>query len=301
MDDRLPSLNALRAFEATARHLSFKEAGRELHVTPGAVSQQVKALEGELGVPLFRRLTRAIVLTEHGQALRPKVVQAFQLLAAAVEGVRPAARSGPLNISTFPSIAAKWLVPRLGRFAALHPEIDVRLSASPGLVDLRRDNVDLAVRQGRGKWPGLAAELLFHSQLFPVCSPALLRGPHPLRTPADLRHHTLLHSSRGDAEWRLWLDAHGVTGVDSSRGPRFSDDALALEAAVDGQGVAISRDILEAADLSSGRLVRPFAQSTPDWFGCYVVYPEERAADPRIVAFRDWIVAEAHREPVSGG
>jgi LysR family transcriptional regulator, glycine cleavage system transcriptional activator len=294
----LPSLNALRAFEASARHLSFKEAGRELHVTPGAISQQIKGLEEELGVPLFQRLTRSIVLTAEGQALRPKVVQAFQLLAAAVEGVRPAERPAFLTVSTFPSFAAKWLVPRLGRFSALHPGIDVRISSTPGLVDFHREAVDLAVRQGKGDWPGLRSVLLFNAELFPVASPALVDGPHPLREPADLRHHVLLHSNRGDAEWRLWLGAQSVPGVDPSRGPRFSDDALALEAAIEGQGVAISRDILVAGDLAAGRLVRPFAQSLPDLFGCYVVCPPERFDEPRIAAFRDWIVEEARRNPL---
>jgi LysR family glycine cleavage system transcriptional activator len=298
MTTQLPSLNALRAFEAAARHLSFKAAGSELHVTPGAISQQIKALEDELGVPLFRRLTRAIVLTAHGQALRPKVVQAFQLLEAAVAAVRPASRPGVLTVSTFPSFAAKWLVPRLGRFAASHPSIDVRISATPGLVDFRADEVDLAVRQGRGSWPGLESVLLLHAELFPVASPALLEGAHPLREPADLRHHTLLHSNRGDAEWRLWLGAHQVQGVDPTRGPRFSDDALALEAAMEGQGVAISRDILVAGDLAAGRLVRPFPQQMPDWFGCYVVYRPERAEEPHIAAFREWIVEEARRQPL---
>jgi LysR family glycine cleavage system transcriptional activator len=251
-----------------------------------------------LGVPLFRRLTRAIVLTEHGQALRPKVVQAFQQLAAAVAAVRPAGRSALLTISTFPSFAAKWLVPRLGRFSHQHPEIDVRLNSTIGLVDFHRDAVDLAVRQGRGRWPGLASELLFESELFPVCAPALLDGPFPLRRAEDLRHHTLLHSNRGDAEWRLWLEAQGIGGVDPTRGPRFSDDALALEAAMEGQGVAISRDMLVAGDLASGLLVRPFAQSTPDWFGCYLVYLPGRKEDPHIRAFRDWIMSEVRHQPL---
>ncbi|HKI99792.1 MAG TPA: transcriptional regulator GcvA [bacterium] len=294
----LPSLNALRAFEAAARHLSFKAAGRELHVTPGAVSQQVKALEEELGVSLFRRLTRAIVLTPQGQVLRPKVVQAFQLLSAAVEGLRPAHQPGVLTVSTFPSFAAKWLVPRLGRFAAQQPDVDVRISSTPGLVDFGREAVDVAVRQGQGNWPGLESVLLFNAELFPVASPKLLKeGLHPLREPADLRYHTLLHSMR-ESEWRLWLQAHGVRGVDATRGPRFSDDALALEAAIEGQGVAISRDILVAGDLAAGVLVRPFPQAMPDLFGCYLVVPAERVNEPHIAAFRDWIVDEARRNPL---
>lgn len=293
---RLPSLNALRAFEAAARHLSFKEAGRELAVTAGAVSQQVKALEAELGVALFRRLIRQIVLTEAGQALLPKVRQAFQILSAATEGLLSGEETGSLTISTFPAFAAKWLVPRLGRFTERHPEIDVRISATPELVDFRREAVDLAVRQGEGDYPGLRSDFLTHAELFPVCSPALLAGPHPLRAPADLRFHHLLHSRR-EVEWSLWLKAHGVEGVDPSRGTRFSDYALALEAAIMGQGVAISREPLVTADLASGALVRPFPQALPDQMDYYLVYPEERADHPKIALFRAWIVAEMRADP----
>jgi len=292
----LPSLNALRAFEAAARHLSFKEAGRELHVTRGAVSQQVKALEEELGVRLFRRLTRQIALTEEGQALLPKVRQAFQLITTAAEGLTAERRGATLTISTLPSFASKWLVPRLGRFTEHHPEIDVRISATPVLVDFGRDGVDVAIRQGTGNYPGLHSDFLLHADLFPVCSPALLKGSNPLREPADLRHHHLLHHRRA-AEWSVWLQAHNVEGIDVSHGTRFSDDALVLQAAINGQGVAITRDPLASDDLAAGLLVRPFPQTTPDLFAYYLVCAPERAQEPKIVAFREWIVGAMQADP----
>ncbi len=296
MSYRLPSLNALRAFEAAARHLSFKEAGRELFVTPGAVSQQVKALEKELGTPLFRRLTRQIVLTEAGQSLLPKVRQAFQLIAASVEGLRPDQSATTLTISTFPAFAAKWLVPHLGSFTEHHPDIDVRIGATPELVDFAREEVDVAIRNGQGEYPGLRSDFLIHADLFPVCSPEVMRGPHPLREPSDLKHHHLLINRRA-AEWELWLRAHGVKGIDLTHGTRFSDNSLVVEAAILGQGVAVSHEPLVADDLAAGRLVRPFPQATPDLFAYYLVYPRAKSDEPKIVVFRDWIVEEMRLNP----
>lgn len=295
MSYNLPSLNALRAFEATARHLSFKEAGRELFVTPGAVSQQVKALEKELGTRLFRRLPRQIALTEAGQSLWPKVRQAFQLIAASVEGLRPGGRGTTLTISTFPAFAAKWLVPRLGSFTEHHPEIDVRIGATTDLVDFTREEVDVAIRNGQGKYPGLRSDLLIHADLFPVCAPEVMRA-HPLREPEDLKHHHLL-INRGAAEWDLWLRAHGVKGIDLTHGTRFSDNSLVVEAAIMGQGVAVSHGPLVEDDLAAGRLVRPFPQATPDLFAYFLVYPREKSDDPKIVGFRDWIMEEMRLNP----
>ncbi len=292
----MPSLNALRAFEAAARLLSFKEAGRELSVSRGAVSQQVKLLENDLGVPLFLRLTRQIVLTEEGQALLPKVRQAFQLISAATENLLQERRGTTLTISTFPSFAAKWLVPRLGSFTERHPEIDVRIGATHAMVEFGQSGVDLAIRQGQGPYPGLHNDFLVRADMFPVCSPALLQGEVPLRKPSDLRHHHLLHNRRAE-EWGLWLRAHGVKGVDLTHGTQFSDDSLVMEAAMNGQGVAITREPLAAADLEAGRLVRPFPQATPDLFAYYMVCPEERANVPKIVLFREWIVEEMRTNP----
>lgn len=294
---QLPSLNALRAFEAAARHLSFKEAGGELFVSRGAVSQQVKALENELGVALFIRGTRQIALTVEGQRLLPKVRQAFQLISSATESLRPEAGGATLTVSTFPSFAAKWLVPRLGTFTERHPEIDVRIGSTHEMVDFGpQAGVDLAIRQGQRPYPGLHNDFLLHADLFPVCAPGLLDGPLPLQEPSDLRHHHLLHNRRAE-EWGLWLRAQGVEGIDLTHGTRFSDDGLVMEAAMNGQGVAITREPLAAADLEAGRLVRPFPQVTPDQFAYYLVCPMERADIPKIAAFREWIVAEIRANP----
>ena len=291
----LPSLNALRAFEATARHLSFKEAARELHVTPGAVSQQVKGLEEELGLPLLRRLTRAIELTEAGQTLLGPLRDSFQRIAGTVDKLAARDSSGPLIISVLPSFAAKWLVPRLGRFRERHPEIEVHISANNELVDFSREDVDLGIRHGLGDYPGLHRERLLPGELLAVCGPALLKGPHPLKKPRDLRHHTLLHAEPGH-EWSMWMEAQGIEGVDSKRGPMFSDDALMLQAAIEGQGVAISTRVLVAADLASGRLVRPFKLALSEQFAYFLVCPQANAERPKVLAFREWIISEARKE-----
>lgn len=296
MSYRLPSLNALRAFEVAARHLSFKEAGRELSVSRGAVSQQVKALEIELGVPLFHRLTRQIVLSVEGQTLLPKVRQAFQIISSATESLLPDERDTTLTISTFPSFAAKWLVPRLGSFTERYPEIDVRIGSTHELVALGQGGVDLAIRQGQGAYPGLHNDLLVQADMFPVCSPELLKQGPPLGEPSDIQHHHLLHNRRAE-EWGLWLRAHGVEGIDLTHGTRFSDDSLVLEAAINGQGVAITREPLAAADLEAGRIVRPFRQTTPDLFAYYLVCPLENVDLPKIAAFRAWIIEEMKRNP----
>jgi LysR family glycine cleavage system transcriptional activator len=296
MSYELPSLNGLRAFEATARHLSFKEAARELYVTPGAVSQQVKALEEALNVQLVRRLTRAIELTEPGHALLTTLRSAFQNISDTVEALVARDSTGPLTISVLPSFAAKWLVGRLGRFQALHPDVDLRISATNHMVDFSREDVDAAIRHGTGEYPGLHSDWLLQGELMAVCSPRLLQGPRPLKTPEDLRHHTLLHATPPD-EWVMWLNAHGVKGVDPARGPQFSDDALMLEAAMEGQGVAISREHLIAADLAAGLLVQPFDLTMPDRYAYYFVCPEAAVERPKIAAFRDWLLAEVRAAP----
>lgn len=300
MGRRLPPLTALRAFEAAARHLSFKAAAAELNVTPGAVSQQVKLLEDHCGVPLFRRLTRALALTDAGRVAAPRLTAAFDQLADAYASIRRRHGSDPLVVSLPPTFAARWLVPRLGRFQARHPEIELRLDANNRLVDFTRDDVDVGVRFGSGSYPGLVAECLIGRRVFPVCSPALLEGPAPLRTPADLRQHTLLHhqhpdSPEVDPAWAMWLRAAGVEGIAAERGPRFSTYGLATDAAAAGQGVALGDDVLVADDLAQGRLVRPFDLDAPmsTAFGYFVVYPERRGDDPRITAFGAWLHEEA--------
>lgn len=296
MAPRLPSLNALKAFEAAGRHLSFTRAAQELHVTQAAISHQIKGLEEQLGIRLFRRGPRGLLLTDAGQSYLPAVRQAFEQLSQATETLLTRDVSGVLTVSVLPSFGAKWLVPRLRRFRASCPDLDVRVSANEDLVDFERDDVDLAVRYGRGVYPGLCSEWLMAEVFFPVCSPLLAReGPHPLDRPEDLRFHTLLHDDISTS-WEAWLAAAGVKGINVRRGPAFDDSSMLLQAAVDGQGVALGRSALAADDLAAGRLIRPFDLSLPAEFAYFVVYPERYAARPGLAQFRDWLLEEAATE-----
>jgi LysR family glycine cleavage system transcriptional activator len=297
MARRLPPLNALRAFEAGGRHLSFTRAAAELHVTQAAVSHQVKALEAHLGVRLFRRMTRRLALTEAGRELLPKVGAAFDRIAEAAERAGGPDGDRTLTVSLTASFGARWLVQRLGRFWARHPEIDLKLHHTIHLVDLRREEADVAVRWGRGSWPGLEAEFLIRAGFTPVCSPALLSGPHPLRRPADLRNHTLLHEEDYE-DWTQWLTAAGVDGVDPRRGPMIDDPSVLDRATLDGQGVALGRTDLIAEHLAAGRLVRPFDLDLDTDYAYYVVYPPKSLERPKVKAFRDFVLAEAAAERV---
>ena len=298
MARRLPPLNAVRAFEAAARHLSFTKAAKELHVTQAAISHQVKALEAYLGLKLFRRLNRALVLTEEGQTYLPPVKRIFDHLYDATRRLTENEARGKLTVSVIPSFAARWLVPRLGRFREAQPDIDVRVAPSGHLVDFAREDVDVGIRYGRGHYPGLRVERLMTEDILPVCSPALLKGSRPLKRPSDLRHHTLLHDE-GHAEWRTWLLAAGVDDVDATRGTVFTDSGMLIQAAAAGQGVALARGALAADDLASGRLVRPFDFNLPAEFAYYIVCPEATADQPKVVAFREWLLQESARS--SGG
>jgi LysR family transcriptional regulator, glycine cleavage system transcriptional activator len=294
MSRQLPPLNSLLAFEAAARHLSFTRAAAELHVTQSAISQQIKTLEAHLGLPLFRRLHRTLLLTDEGQRYLPALRDTFDRLDGATQRLLQRDTPERLTVSVLPSFAARWLVHRLGRFRELRPELDVLISTSLELVDFSRQAVDIAIRFGRGRYPGLRCERLLEEEVFPVCSPALLKGPHALRKPADLRHHALLHDETyGD--WQRWLLAAGVTSVDARRGTTFVDSSMLVQAAVAGQGVAIARRSLAAEDLAAGRLVRVFEMSLPVEYAYYVVYPQANAEVPKIQAFRDWLHAEAAR------
>ena len=295
---RLPPLNALRSFEAAARQLSFSKAAEELYVTPAAVSHQIKALEEWLGVNLFRRMNRAVMLTDEGQSYVVGVRDGLHLLSSATEKLMKQDASGALHVDTMPSFAARWLLPRLSRFRDEHPDIDVRLSASDQLTDFDRSDVDIVVRYGNGNYPGLRVEkLLTEDVLFPVCSPSLLTGEHPLRTPEDLQYHTLLHDDMR-IDWDTWLTVAGVENVDPKKGPSFNDSSMVLTAAMAGQGVALGRSTLAADDLIAGRLVRPFNQQPlKAGHAYYIVCPEERADRPRIAAFWAWLLKEAAMDP----
>ncbi len=303
MNRHLPPLNSLRAFEAAARHLSFKRAAEELHVTPAAVSHQIRALEEYCGTQLFRRLTRALGLTEAGQAALPLLREGFDKLAEAAEAIRAEGRVGVLTVSVAPSFGAKWLVPRLDRFRAAHPEFDVRIDATDVLASFAGDGVDVALRYGHGRYRNLTSECLMAEVLFPVCSPQLMeRGP-PLRRPEDLRHHTLLHiqwKMEDDMapNWRMWLRAAGAEYAGAERGPRFSADSMAVEAAIEGQGVVLASSVLVDGDLKAGRLVRPFPSSVYEAtaFCYYLVYPEAKASDRKVTAFREWVLAEVAQD-----
>jgi LysR family glycine cleavage system transcriptional activator len=311
--ERLPPLNALRAFEAAARLLSFKKAAKELHVTPGAVSHQIKLLEDHLGIALFRRLTRALELTPEAQAMLPKVREGLENLAAAVERVRARQDAYALTVIAPPNFASRWLVPRLGRFTEVHPNLELHLASRLAMID-GRENGRLApvkdapedapivmVRFGEGRYPGAHVDRLFSAVYVPVCSPKLLGGKHPLRKPADLRYHTLLHDETVIEEgvrpnWNDWLEGVGVQGVDASRGPRFSNASLALEAAIEGMGVALTMKPLVRSEIQAKRLVVPFDIPAPAAFSYYLVTPETEAQNPGVSAFREWILGEAAPE-----
>ena len=289
----IPPLRALRAFEAAARHMSFTEAGQELHLTQAAISHQIKTLEEKLGLKLFRRFNRALELTEAGQMYLPGVRDALTRLAQSTDRLVSQLGHGVLTVSVLPSFASKWLVPRLWRFHDLHPEIDVRVSAFEWLVDFEKDGIDLAIRYGAGNWGGVRADSLLNEDIFPVCSPLLLQGAHPLREPGDLRFHTLLHDDFSREDWKLWLLAADVDGIDPSRGLSFSHTSMMLEAALSGHGVALGRTPLVQDDLINGRLVKPFELSLPGDYAYYVVSPEESVDLPKVKAFREWLVMEA--------
>lgn len=297
----LAHLNALRAFEAAARHLSYARAAAELNVTPAAIGQQVRALEAWLGTPLFHRSAGPpvrLTLTEAAQAALPDLRDGFDRLASGLRRLREARAAGIVAVTVSPAFAAKWLLPRLDRFRAAHPGLDVRLDVTDRLADLRAGEADVGVRYGGGRWPGLEAGRLLAEEVFPVCSPGLLEGPPQLCTPDDLRHHTLIHDAtiRFDADfpsWPRWLAAAGVQHVDAGRGLRINASAAVTQAAVAGQGVALGRSVVVADDLAAGRLVRlfPGVRCSVEW-AYWVVHAPEVAKLPRVTAFRDWLVAE---------
>jgi LysR family glycine cleavage system transcriptional activator len=296
MPASLPPLNGLLVFEAAARHLSFTRAAAELNVTQTAVSHQIRRLEEQLGLRLFVRRNRALELTREAREYLPAVRAAFQDLRVATQRLLHGKRDDVLTVSTIVSVAAKWLVPRLAAFQETHPEIEVRIATGTRLVDFRREEVDVAIRYGRGHWPGLRADWLMAEELFPVCAPSLLTGPKPLNRPEDLVHHTLLHVELGADEWQLWLTATGLPPrLATQRGMRFDDRLMALQAAMDGLGVAIGHAPLVEADIAAGRLVVPFdAYQLPAEAGYYLVGPHETADLTKIVTFRTWLLAAAH-------
>jgi len=294
---RLPPLNALRAFEAAARHLNFSRAADELSVTPGAVSQQIQNLEDYVGAALFKRTPKGLLLTDAAQTALPALREAFDRLAEAASLLTAAVDGRRLTLTAAPSFAAKWLVPRLGKFEEAHPQVDVWLSAGMEVVDFASGEIDLAIRYGSGRYPGLEVTRLLSETVIPVASPELLANT-PLNEPGDLSRHVLLHDGSPDADdscpdWAMWLAARGIKTVDGNRGPRFNQSSLVIEAAVNGRGVALAKQTLAQADIDAGRLVAPLQIATAVDFAYYVVHPKTKGRLPQVKAFVSWIQAEA--------
>ncbi len=292
MQGSLP-LNGLKAFEAAARHLSFTRAADELHVTQAAVSHQVKTLEQRLGVKLFRRLPKSLRLTDEGQALLPELRDAFERMARAISRVTSAQGASALSVSTLTTFALTWLVGRLPRFQARHPDIEVRLNTTGRMVDFAREDVDVAVRYGDGNWPGLHIEKMFEDELTPLCGRAY---KDRLRAPADLRDVPLLDASPPEpasvGEWGTWFKAAGIGQRPATRAATFDSTKIAAQAAIDGMGVAIGSPYLFAEDIAAGRLFQPFPLTVRNGKAYWLVCAEGTASRPKIKAFRDWIFSE---------
>jgi LysR family glycine cleavage system transcriptional activator len=296
----IPGLQALKAFDAAARHLSFTKAAAELNVTPAAISHQIKELEEQTGIALFERTSRSMQMTRQGQILKASVAEALAQLTRGLQRIRELSNPSQLRVTASPSIAAKWLVPRLDGFLAANQGADVRVDVSSAVLDFERDGIDVAIRFGGGNYEGLKVEKLFSDEVFPVCSPALLAGRKPIRQPRDLLQHTLIHlewEAQGAVwpNWKMWMQAAGIPDFDDSRGLHFNQTSLALQAAIDGHGVALGDTTLAAGDLADGRLVKPFelALKSPAQFAYFLITSEESAKRPIVQSFVAWVRAEA--------
>jgi LysR family transcriptional regulator, glycine cleavage system transcriptional activator len=291
----LPPLNTLRVFEAAGRLLSFNAAAQELHLTPSAISHAIKTLEAFLGVPLFNRPGRGVALTVEGRIFLPPVREALDQINNSAASLMTQRDNQPLTVSATPSLTIGWLMPRLAKFQLQHPDIEVRLSSSPDIVDLQRSDIDLAIRSGSGHWSGLTSHFLMSEKLAPVCKPGL-RGEsnREISTPQDLQYAPLLHVIPTMGQWRSWLNAEDVKLADPEKGPKFESSSVAVEAAIAGLGVALVPGTFVEDHIRSGRLTRLFDRSVSSQIDFYIVYPSEQATVPRIAAFRDWILAEAN-------
>ncbi len=291
--DRLPPMQALRAFDATARARSLTRAAESLNLTHSAISHQIKALEADFGVRLIERAGRGIRLTDEGERFATRLRDVLADLGDAVREATERTHSRQLRVSVIPSFAARWLLPRVGRFFAAHPEIDLDVSANNQLIDFRRDNVDLGIRHGLGDWPGLVSEYFLDDFYFPVCSPKLANGRLPPR-PEDLARYTLL---RSDGEpWKPWFEAAGLDWPEPPRGPTFNDSSHTVQAAIDGQGVALARSSLIGDDVRNGVLVQLFDIVVPSARKYFLVYPPRLAGSPKLAPFRKWLFDEVARE-----
>lgn len=283
-------LAALRAFEAAARHVSYSRAAEELNLTHGAISFQMRVLKEALGVDLFKRVGRRMELTAEGQRLFGYVRDGFARLEQGMEDVRDSRRGRMLTVSVHPGLASYWVIPRLAAFQRLHPEIDVSLLPNTALVDFSREDIDMALRYGPGNWPGVVSVKLMDEEVFPVCSPRFNKGVLP-KQPRDLAALALLRDAR--QPWSDWFKSIGLDLPEPERGPVYNEPSLVLQAAIAGQGVALARGTLARPEIEAGHLVRLFPRGARARFSYYIVYPPAAASVPRIVAFRDWLLAEA--------
>lgn len=290
---RLPPMQALRAFEAAARLHGLTKAAQSLSLTHGAISHQIKALEGDLGVRLIERAGRGIRLTDEGDRFARRVRTAFAELTTAVTELTARANPRQLRVTVSPSFAARWLLPRIGRFVAAHPDVDLDVRANMANVDFASDDSDVGIRYGYGDWPGLGIELLLEDKFFPVCSPRIANGRLPAR-PADLANYTLLRSE--DEFWKPWLEAAGLDWPEPERGPIFNDSAHLIQAAAEGQGIALARTTLLGNDVRNGVLVRLFGVEVASPRKHYLVYPTRTANSSKLALFRQWLHDEIELE-----
>lgn len=290
---KLPApLNALRAFACAARHGNLKDAAGELFVTSSALSHQIRNLEESLGHKLFHRSPAGLTLTQAGETIFPEIDDAFRQIERALARLATEQHERLLTISMLSTFAMRWFIPRLADFQQQHPDIEVRISTSTTQVDFSREEIDCAIRVGDGNWPGLHAEYLFTETFTPVCSPALLQSAQPLKTPADLQHHTLLHARLRPDDWKIWLHAVGIDELQPAHQQTFETRNFAIQAAVEELGVAIVNPSLVSDELRTGRLVTPFSQTMADKSAYYLVYPEQYRHIDRIRAFEQWLLTQ---------
>ena len=290
MARRLPPLNSLKCFEAAGRLLSFTDAARELNVTQAAISHQIKVIEEFLDVSLFERYPRRLALSEQGKALLPDVTEAFDRVSQAIGSLSQEQHSNQISVRLAPSFAAKWLSPRLKYFWLQFPEIDLCLYHAHGAVDFEREEIDIAVTYGNGDWPGVVADKLLCLDFFPVCSPSFLLNDKPLTELGNLRYYSLLHDANYEC-WRDWIKLAGVQGIDSDKGTIIDDTNVLIQAAIDGQGIALGSATFVEDHLESGKLIKPFDISLVNEFCYYVVCPESHLKNPAVRDFKEWLLS----------
>jgi LysR family glycine cleavage system transcriptional activator len=299
MSNQLSSLNSLRAFDSAARHLSFQKAAAELNVTASAISQRIRTLENNLGTVLFKRLTRSVILTETGQILAVELREAFGIIDKALSRIAYKPTNNVLTVSTTTSFAEKWLLPHLPAFNEQFPDMDVRLFSLDKLTDFISDGVDVAIRFGRGNYPGLISEPLSENTYLPVCSPDLISNSKPLKDFSDLRGFTLIHThwlqeAQAAPSWDQYFKAANIAKFDFTKQLSFSVETLSIRAAIEGQGIALAHELLIANDLASGSLIKPFGDGikVSSKFSYYIVYPDEVEVSAKVALFREWLLFE---------